>query len=654
MPPLPSRDWSCACHLLKRWCRRGHIFFISRSLFVVQKLELLHQTMSLATLSVKATMSLAALSAKALSLATFAKNIIMVAGDGDVPTHRIHANHATITNLISNLTSRAVSAILGYCQLIWQQQRHHLRRRCRLKPPPPLRLTSQTKSATEVDSTTSSRVPCQAQRQWYQQQHRQPHGMDPPLVVWPSLAQSVATVAAGRPAMPLGQAAVTATPSRRVMVVFVLRTDAVDESLMQDTMAEEEKARVTAIHSASPSRQVTAPATPSKKFMVVSRLCPDTVDESWRRETTAEEERVTHFGRQQPQEPPFQASSQGQIMPTAAFQQPGNIQPARLTYPDQSRSQMASAAAPAFYPILVSLLRGLQTSQSQTVQPLPSQTGKWPSQHSSPTEAHSTTCLDVDSGSGLTNPSHGDDRNVGHQNDKPLAKPPLAARTTCMAGLPMQFQERPLCKIIRVTVATDDILHIYQVSPIGPDSTTGLDRNSGRGFSNLAKGVGRNVGKSNDKPYSLEPPTVKARSPTQFQARHLYRDKSNVMLWPRNSKPMPTKTHTSVAATEVTTSTKSRQTNNQAQSQTDDQAQSLLHLHHTFRDKRNVILWPPHSKPTITKTHTSVTVKEAMTSTKPNLSHGHGGNVGQQNDKPLATKPAKTITSMEAINDCQK
>ena len=89
---------------------------------------------------------------------TCQKNIIMAAGDGDVPAH----NHATITNPISNLTHRAVFAIKKYCQINWQQQRHHLRRRCRHKLPPPLRLTPQTKSTTEVDSVPSSEVRCQA------------------------------------------------------------------------------------------------------------------------------------------------------------------------------------------------------------------------------------------------------------------------------------------------------------------------------------------------------------------------------------------------------------------------------------------------------------------------------------------------------------
>ena len=130
--------------------RDRDFFFISPSPFLLR--------IGIGSIVNEATVPLVAVSEEAHNLATLAKNIIMAAGDGDVPAH----NHATITNPISNLTHRAVFAIKKYCQINWQQQRHHLRRRCRHKLPPPLRLTPQTKSTTEVDSIPSSEVRCQA------------------------------------------------------------------------------------------------------------------------------------------------------------------------------------------------------------------------------------------------------------------------------------------------------------------------------------------------------------------------------------------------------------------------------------------------------------------------------------------------------------
>ena len=83
------------------------------------------------------------------------------------------------------------------------------------------------------------------------------------------------------------------------------------------------------------------------------------------------------------------------------------------------------------------------------------------------------------------------------------------------------------------------------------------------------------LGTQDQIPYSVEQPTAKARSPALFQATPWCRDRRIVMLWPPNSKTTPTKTHTLVTVTEAMTPTQSRQTN--------DQAHCLIHLQHRRR-----------------------------------------------------------------------
>ena len=80
------------------------------------------------------------------------------------------------------------------------------------------------------------------------------------------------------------------------------------------------------------------------------------------------------------------------------------------------------------------------------------------------------------------------------------------------------------------------------------------------------------LGTQDQIPYSVEQPTAKARSPALFQATPWCRDRSIVMLWPPNSKTTLTKTHSLVTVKEAMTSTQARQT--------EGQAHCLIHLRH--------------------------------------------------------------------------
>ena len=89
-----------------------------------------------------------------------------------------------------------------------------------------------------------------------------------------------------------------------------------------ETLTEAGKRHTAACHSTAHVAQVMA------ANQIGQNLTPDTL-----------------LGQQQlQQELAFQTSSQGQVMPPAAFQQPGNIQPGRLTFPDQSRLQSTLSA----------------------------------------------------------------------------------------------------------------------------------------------------------------------------------------------------------------------------------------------------------------------------------------------------------------------
>ncbi len=276
---------------------------------------------------------------------------------------------------------------------------------------------------------------------------------------------------------------------------------------------------------------------------------------SWRRDTAAEEERSMCFGRQQRQEPPFQGSSQERIIPTAAAkndcrggaadvihsrhrQQPSWPGPRKVISLDKKASTVSG----------LDEVKGLDTETADTPTSTPVAAGSLPST-STPTRI-------------LLHQGHSADVRDGAQS--------FDIVYTSTLGTQQKYYVTHLENKVLLCHKAAPTAH--PLLPPGPDTPAGFNKVSCLWFANLAHCVGWYVGEHNIQHVSLEPQTVNVRSTTHLQAKPFCRDKRNVKLWPQNSKPTTTKTHTLVVVMEPTTSTKFIQT--------DHQAQSPLHLHH--------------------------------------------------------------------------